>query len=50
MRSPWKYRRIGIEAVVLGLILLKYISDRFEAKYQELVEEGDRFITVEIYS
>jgi type I restriction enzyme M protein len=29
--------------VVLGLIFLKYISDRFEAKYQELVEEGDGF-------
>ena len=29
--------------VVLGLIFLKYISDRFEAKCQELVEEGDGF-------
>ena len=29
--------------VVLGLIFLKYISDRFEAKYQELVTEGDGF-------
>ena len=29
--------------VVLGLIFLKYISDRFDDKYQELVEEGDRF-------
>ena len=29
--------------VVLGLIFLKYISDRFEAKYQEFVEEGDGF-------
>ena len=29
--------------VVLGLIFLKYISDRFEAKYQELFEEGDGF-------
>ena len=29
--------------VVLGLIFLKYISDRFEEKYQELVEEGDGF-------
>jgi type I restriction enzyme M protein len=27
--------------VVLGLIFLKYISDRFEEKYQELVDEGD---------
>lgn len=26
--------------VVLGLIFLKYISDKFEKKYQELVEEG----------
>lgn len=29
--------------VVLGLIFLKYISDRFDEKYQELVEEGDGF-------
>ena len=27
--------------VVLGLIFLKYISDKFDARYQELVEEGD---------
>ena len=31
------------KSVVLGLIFLKYISDRFEAKYEELVEEGDGF-------
>ncbi|HHX60384.1 MAG TPA: SAM-dependent DNA methyltransferase [Epulopiscium sp.] len=29
--------------VVLGLIFLKYISDSFEAKFNELVEEGARF-------
>ena len=29
------------KSVVLGLIFLKYISGRFEAKYKELVEEGD---------
>lgn len=29
--------------VVLGLIFLKYISDRFEEKYQELLTEGDGF-------
>ena len=29
--------------IVLGLIFLKYISDRFEDKYRELVEEGDGF-------
>ncbi len=29
--------------VVLGLIFLKYISDRFEEKYQALKEEGDGF-------
>lgn len=29
--------------VVLGLIFLKKISDRFEAKNQELVAEGDGF-------
>ena len=31
------------KSVVLGLIFLKYISDRFEAKYQALVEEGEGF-------
>jgi type I restriction enzyme M protein len=29
--------------VVLGLIFLKYISDKFETKYKELLEEGDGF-------
>lgn len=29
--------------VVLGLIFLKYISDSFEEKYNELLEEGDGF-------
>lgn len=29
--------------VVLGLLFLKYISDKFETKYNELVEEGDGF-------
>jgi type I restriction enzyme M protein len=29
--------------VVLGLIFLKYISDSFEEKYNELVAEGDEF-------
>lgn len=36
------------KSVVLGLIFLKYISDRFEAKYQELVEEDDGFISVNL--
>ncbi len=31
------------KSVVLGLIFLKYISDRFEAKYDELVAEGAGF-------
>ncbi len=31
------------KSVVLGLIFLKYISDRFEGKYMELVEEGDGY-------
>lgn len=31
------------KSVVLGLIFLKYISDRFEAKYNALVAEGDGF-------
>lgn len=29
--------------VVLGLIFLKYISDKFDAKYKELITEGDGF-------
>lgn len=29
--------------VVLGLIFMKYISDKFESKYNELLEEGDGF-------
>lgn len=29
--------------VILGLIFLKYISDSFERKYQELVDEGEGF-------
>lgn len=29
--------------VVLGLIFLKYISDRFEEKHQALLDEGDGF-------
>ena len=29
--------------VVLGLIFLKYISDKFEDRYQELVDEGEGF-------
>ena len=28
------------KSVVLGIIFLKYISDKFEAKYDELVAEG----------
>jgi len=31
------------KSVVLGLIFLKYISDRFEEKYQQLIEEDDGF-------
>lgn len=31
------------KSVVLGLIFLKYISDCFEEKYQELLDEGDGF-------
>ena len=31
------------KSVVLGLIFLKYISDRFEEKYKELLAEGDGF-------
>lgn len=31
------------KTVVLGLIFLKYISDRFEEKYQALLDEGEGF-------
>lgn len=31
------------KSVVLGLIFLKYISDKFEERYQELVDEGEGF-------
>lgn len=31
------------KSVVLGLIFLKYISDRFDEKYKALVDEGDGF-------
>ena len=31
------------KSVVLGLIFLKYISDKFEERYSELLEEGDGF-------
>lgn len=31
------------KSVVLGLIFLKYISDKFEQRYQELVAEGEGF-------
>lgn len=31
------------KSVVLGLIFLKYISDSFEERYNELVEEGEGF-------
>ena len=31
------------KSVVLGLIFLKYISDKFETKYQELLNNGEGF-------
>ena len=31
------------KSVVLGLIFLKYISDRFDEKYEQLKDEGDGF-------
>ena len=31
------------KSVILGLIFLKYISDRFEDKHRELIEEGEGF-------
>lgn len=29
--------------VILGLVFLKYISDKFEERYKELVENGDGY-------
>ena len=31
------------KSVVLGLIFLKYISDKYETKYRQLVDEGEDF-------
>ena len=31
------------KSVVLGLIFLKYISDKFEVRHQELIDEGEGF-------
>jgi len=31
------------KGVFLGLIFLKYLSDKFEERYQELVAEGEGF-------
>ncbi|MBD5559894.1 MAG: SAM-dependent DNA methyltransferase [Clostridia bacterium] len=31
------------KSVILGLIFLKYLSDRFSERYQELVDEGEGF-------
>lgn len=31
------------KSVVLGLIFLKYISDKFETRYRQLVDEGEGF-------
>ena len=36
--------------VVLGLIFLKYISDKFEARYQELLEEDDDVEDTDAYA
>ena len=30
--------------VILGLVFLKYISDKFEERYKELVENGDGYV------
>ena len=37
------------EGVVLGLIFLKYISDKFEVKYAELSEESCRNATAAVW-
>ncbi len=34
--------------VVLGLIFLKYISDKFEAKFEALFEEGEGLKKIEM--
>lgn len=39
----WSMDSAEYKYVVLGLIFMKYISDKFETKYEELVEEGDGF-------
>jgi len=36
--------------VVLGLIFLKYISDKFEARYQELLEDDDDVEDMDAYA
>lgn len=36
------------KSVVLGLIFLKYISDRFEQKYAQLKAEGDTVMDIMI--
>lgn len=33
----------GYKNVILGLIFLKYISERFDEKYQKLINEGEDF-------
>lgn len=43
MRPSRQHRRFGIQVGCSRVDFLKYISDRFEAKYQELVAEGDGF-------
>ena len=35
------------KSVVLGLIFLKYISDRFTDKYDQLVADGDGFSKIQ---
>ena len=37
------------KGVVLGLIFLKYISDRFEDKYNQLVADGDEYTSEGIF-
>lgn len=43
LRASGSISAADYRKVVIGLIFLKYVSDTFEWKYDELVEEGDGF-------
>ncbi len=43
LRAPGSISAADYRKVVIGLIFLKYVSDTFEWKYDELVAEGEGF-------